>query len=70
MTRTTRTSVAPPAPAADRPATQEELIDEALVETFPASDPISPGAGVSSDPTVRTDDERGASRAPTDRPAK
>ena len=29
----------------DKPIDPEELIDEALEETFPASDPISPGVG-------------------------
>ena len=28
-----------------KPVDPEELLDEALEETFPASDPISPGVG-------------------------
>ncbi len=30
----------------ETPKTEEELLDQSLVETFPASDPISPGAGI------------------------
>jgi len=29
----------------EKPIDPEDLIDEALEETFPASDPISPGVG-------------------------
>jgi hypothetical protein len=29
----------------DKPIDAEDLIDEALEETFPASDPIAPGVG-------------------------
>jgi hypothetical protein len=29
----------------DKPIDPEALVDEALEETFPASDPISPGVG-------------------------
>ena len=35
---------------AEVPTTDEELLDQSLVETFPASDPISPGAGISERP--------------------
>jgi len=32
-------------PSAGKPIDPEALVDEALEETFPASDPISPGVG-------------------------
>lgn len=35
------------------PKTDEELLDQSLVETFPASDPISPGAGITKVPGPR-----------------
>jgi len=34
----------PPAEAAKRSAKKEAALDEALADSFPASDPISPGA--------------------------
>jgi hypothetical protein len=34
-----------PKDKAGKPIDPEELVDEALKETFPASDPISPGVG-------------------------
>jgi hypothetical protein len=34
--------------------TYQELLDESLDETFPASDPISPGAAMHADKQVRT----------------
>ena len=32
-------------PGHDQPIDPEDLVDEAIEETFPASDPISPGVG-------------------------
>ena len=39
----------------DKTPTYQELLDEALDETFPASDPISPGAAMHADRLVHTD---------------
>ena len=33
----------PDPPATDEPATYQDMLDESLEETFPASDPIAPG---------------------------
>lgn len=38
----------------DKVPTYQELLDESLEETFPASDPISPGAAVHADKQVST----------------
>lgn len=35
--------------------TYQQLLDESLKETFPASDPISPSAAMHADESVRTD---------------
>ncbi len=35
--------------------TYQELLDEALDETFPASDPISPSAAMAAEKRIRTD---------------
>jgi hypothetical protein len=44
---------------ADQPSekvpTYQELLDEALDETFPASDPISPSAAMAAEKRIRTD---------------
>ena len=39
----------------DKTPTYQELLDESLDETFPASDPISPGAAAHADRLVHTD---------------
>ena len=39
----------------DKVPTYQELLDEALDETFPASDPISPSAAMHADRLVHTD---------------
>jgi len=39
----------------DKVPTYQELLDEALDETFPASDPISPGAAMHADRLIHTD---------------
>lgn len=49
----------PPKPAerpdpGDKTPTYQESLDEALEETFPASDPISPGAAMHAEKKVRT----------------
>jgi hypothetical protein len=60
MTRTRAPSPAasPPAaderPAPDRLPTYQALLDEAVQETFPASDPIAPGGAMHADKPVRT----------------
>lgn len=39
----------------DRVPTYQELLDESLDQTFPASDPISPGAAVNAERRTSTD---------------
>jgi hypothetical protein len=39
---------------ADKVPTYQELLDEALDETFPASDPISPSAAMHAEKQIRT----------------
>ncbi|RZI84487.1 MAG: hypothetical protein EOP38_09025 [Rubrivivax sp.] len=39
----------------ERVPTYQELLDEALDETFPASDPISPSAAMHADKQISTD---------------
>jgi hypothetical protein len=38
----------------DKMPTYQELLDEALDQTFPASDPISPGAAVHAEKMIQT----------------
>lgn len=38
--------------------TYQELLDEALDETFPASDPISPSAAMAAEKRIQTDKDR------------
>ena len=38
----------------EKPIDPEELIDESLEETFPASDPISPGAAMRAERRIAT----------------
>jgi hypothetical protein len=40
---------------AEKVPTYQELLDEALDETFPASDPISPTAAMAAEKRIRTD---------------
>lgn len=40
---------------ADKVPTYQELLDEALDETFPASDPISPTAAMAAEKRIRTE---------------
>ena len=49
----TETQVDETAVPLETPKTDEELLDESLVETFPASDPISPGSGITKVPGPR-----------------
>jgi hypothetical protein len=37
-----------------KPSTYQELLDEALDETFPASDPISPSAAIHAEERIQT----------------
>jgi len=37
-----------------KPSTYQELLDEALDETFPASDPISPSAAMAAEERIQT----------------
>lgn len=39
----------------DRVPTYQELLDESLDQTFPASDPISPGAAINAERRTSTD---------------
>jgi hypothetical protein len=55
----------------DKLPTYQELLDEALDETFPASDPISPSAAMHADEPVKTPkDERDWRLKPTTEPVK
>lgn len=47
----------PKADSGDAPKTYQESLDEALEETFPASDPISPDAGKADIPIRTSVDE-------------
>src|SRR5690349_7656954 len=42
-------------PKGDKVPTYQELLDEALDETFPASDPISPSAAMHAEKRISTD---------------
>lgn len=58
-----------PADAADKRPTYQEALDDALDDTFPASDPISPGAAMHAEREIETArDEKdwtlGSERAP------
>ncbi len=51
-------------------AAQEALVDEAVAETMPASDPISPYSRETSKPVELKEDERPASDSDAEPPAK
>jgi hypothetical protein len=56
MNDSTRKPDAPSGASADSsaPATYQELLDEAIEETFPASDPISPSAAMHAERRMST----------------
>jgi hypothetical protein len=63
--------------AAETVPTYQELLDEALDETFPASDPISPSAAMAAEKRISTDKDStdwtlrpGACQPPDCEPAK
>ena len=53
-TRKPDTPTTTAAPDASPPSTYQELLDEAIEETFPASDPISPSAAMHAERRVST----------------